>query len=429
MRVTAFVVIILTSLHGAFAQDTQSPGVVLDRVVAVVGKEVILQSDLQAQVELYAANNRMDPSTRGLDKQVLESMINEKLILTKALQDTNITVTDDEITSELDEVLQQRIQEAGSEKRLEEMYGMPISRMKREFRDEMRKQIYSRKLQQEKFGDIRASRREVEDFYNRYRDSLPKVPEEVELFHIFKAPTISEAAKEPIREKILKIIDSIKAGGDFADFAKRYSEDRGSASAGGDLNFVKRGEFVREFEEPVFSMKEGDIIGPVETPFGMHIIQLIERRGESVHARHILFKLPQDSSSVTITIAFLKALKDSLKNGASFYDLAKKYSEDKDSGPQGGLIGRYPVTQLDPTLLESIKSLNPGDVSDPIEVVQGSAKGYHIILLKDRVPEHTMNLNDDWTRLETLASNFKKNEEYQNWIQQLHTEIYWDNRL
>ncbi|HLX12614.1 MAG TPA: peptidylprolyl isomerase [Bacteroidota bacterium] len=423
------IIAVILIAAGTARTQSQSPGVVLDRIVAIVGKEVITQSDLDAQVEFYAIQNRLDPATTGIQKQVLDALINEKLVLTRAMEDTNITVTDDEVSNELDQTLQQRIQQAGSEKKLEDMYGMPISRMKREFRDEMRKNLYSQKLQQSKFGDIHASRREVEAFFDKYKDSLPKVAEEVEIYHIFKAPQMSEKAKQPVRDLIVRILDSIKAGGDFADFAKRYSIDRQSASAGGDLGWVKRGEFVKEFEEVVFSMKDSELVGPVETPFGLHIIQLLERRGEEVHSRHILLKLPQDSESVQTTIAFLKSLKDSMAAGQTFYELAKKYSDDKDSGPMGGLIGRYPVTQLESSLQDQVKAMKPGDISDPAEVVQGSAKGYHIVYLKDRTTEHAMSLKDDWSRLEALATNFKKNQEYQDWIAQLHNEIFWESRL
>ncbi|MFI5253163.1 MAG: peptidylprolyl isomerase [Bacteroidota bacterium] len=420
--------IALLSLFISFSIAASQP-VALDRIVAVVGKEALLLSDLKAQTEFFVLNNHVDPNTPDLQKQVLDGMINEKLLLAKALEDTNITVTDEEVTTELDGVLAQRIQQAGSEKRLEEIYGMPLNRMKREFRDDMRKQLYIRKVQQAKFADVTASRDEVEKFFTQYRDSLPRVPEELELYHIFKIPKVSEGAKNLVKEKAQKILDSIKAGGDFADFAKRYSDDKGSAPGGGDLNFVRRGEFVKEFEEIVFSLKEKELSGLVETPFGIHIIQLLERRGEQVHSRHILFKIPEDSTSVKTTKDYLLALKDSLKAGRSFYDLANKYSDDKETAPVGGLIGRYPITQLDDDIIATTKTLKEGEVSDPVEVASGSAKGYHILYLKRRIPEHTMNLNDDWNRIEQLTVKFNQSTEYQKWLKQLRDEIYWDIRL
>ena len=423
-----FAIVILcmfgTAHQGAFSQPT-----VLDRIVAVVGKECVLLSDLNAQVEFYVFNNRIDANTPGLQKQVLDAMINDKLILTKALEDTNITVTDDEVVNQLDALIAQRIQQAGSEQKLEEIYGMPISKMKREFRDEMRRQVYTQKLEQLKFGDLAISRREVEEFYTQYKDSLPRVPEELALCHIFKVPGVSDQARNAVKATAQAILDSIKAGGAFEDFARRFSQDPGSAVAGGDLGFARRGQFVKEFEEAVFGLQENQLANLIETQFGIHIIQLLERRGESVHARHILFKIQQDSAMSLRAIGFLKSLKDSLEHGADFSDLAKRYSDDKETGTLGGLLGSLTTDQFDKSLVHSVQNLKAGAISDPLEVDYGSSKGYHLVFVKKRIPEHTMNLADDWKRIEQLALAYKHNLEYQKWIKQLRDEIYWEARL
>jgi len=414
---------------GLLSSTSFSQPKVLDRIVAVVGKDCLLLSDLNAQVEFYVFNNRLDANTPGLQKQVLDAMINEKLITARALEDTNISVSDDEVSNQLDALIAQRIQQAGSEKKLEEIYGMPMTKMKREFRDEMRKQIYAQKLQQLKFGDLQVSGPEVEEFYNHYKDSLPKVPDQLELYHIFKIPKVSDQAKSGVRAKAQSVLDSMKAGGDFADFARRYSQDPGSAAGGGDLGFARRGQFVKDFEEAVFGLKENQISNLVETPFGIHIIQLLERRGESVHARHILFKIQQDSSTVSGAVTFLKSLKDSIGYGASFSDLAKRHSDDKETGPVGGFLGNLTADQFDKSLLATVKDMKEGEISDPVEVDYGSTKGYHIVYLKKRTPAHAMNLTDDWKQLEQLALAYKHNAEYQKWVKQLREEIYWESRI
>lgn len=417
------------TLVSSWALRVQAQPTVLDRTVAVVGRECILLSDVTAQTEFYAFNNRIDPSTPGLKEQVLNAMINEKLILARALEDTTINIREEEVTNQLDALIAQRIQQVGSEQRLEELYGMPINKMKREFRDDTRKQLLVQALQQIKFGDMQVSRREVEEFYAEYKDSLPRVPEELELYHIFKLPKIGKAARSAAMSKAQLILDSIKVGGDFADFARRYSEDKGTASFGGDLGSARRGQFLKEFEEAVFALKENQLANIVETPIGLHIMQLVDRRGESVHARHILFKIERSPADEESTKVFLKTLKDKALHGENFSELAKRYSEDKESGPLGGLLGRFSITQFDKSLLETVKDMKEGDISDPVEVAYGTSKGYHIIYLKKRIPEHQINLTDDWKRLETLASNAKRNREYQQWLKQLRTEIYWDIRL
>jgi peptidyl-prolyl cis-trans isomerase SurA len=306
---------------------------------------------------------------------------------------------------------------------------MPVSRMKREFRDEMRKQILAQQLQQIHFDAVTVSRREVEEFYTTYRDSLPEVPEQLEIYHIFRYPRVSAAMREAIMVKARSVLDSIRLGGDFADFAKRYSEDAATAPAGGDLGFWKRGEFVPDFEEIVFSLKDGQLSDIVETSRGFHIIQLIERRGEKVNARHILFRAQVDSTSSSEAIAFLRSLKDSAAAGMPFTDLAKRYSDDKESGQVGGLIGRLTADQFDKELLKVAETLKPGEISDPVELTSGAVRGYHIIFLKELIPKHRMDPALDWKRLEDMALGFKKNNEYQKWLLELRNKIFWEIRL
>jgi peptidyl-prolyl cis-trans isomerase SurA len=406
----------------------RAQGDVLDKVVAVVGKEAIFLSDLNAQTQFYALSNRISPESPGLRDQVLDAMINEKLVLAQAQRDTTLKVTEDQVATRLDELIAQRIAnpQVGTQQKLEELYGMPVSRMKREFHDEMKKQILAQELQQARFDGVSVSRREVEEFYTTYRDSLPEVPEELEIYHIFRFPRVSTAMRDAIMAKARAVLDSIRAGGDFADFAKRYSDDKATASAGGDLGFWKRGEFVPDFEEIVFSLKEGEISDIVETSRGFHIIQLLERRGDKVNARHILFRAAVDSTSSSEAVAFLRSLKDSAEAGVPFSDLAKRHSDDKESGPLGGLIGRLTADQFDPELIKVADTLKAGEISDPVELTTGTVRGFHLVYLKERVPKHAMNPVDDWKRLEDMALGYKRNVEYQKWLLELRAQIYWE---
>ncbi len=403
----------------------------LDRIVAVVGKEAIFLSDLKAQTDFYALSNRISPETPGLKEQVLDAMINEKLLLAQALRDTSLKVTEDQITTRLDELVAQRIAhpQVGTQEKLEELYGMPVSRMKREFRDEMRKQILAQQLQQVRFDGVQVSRREVEEFFTTYKDSLPEVPAELELYHIFRFPRVSAASREAIMKKATMVRDSLILGGDFAAFAKQYSEDKATAGSGGDLGFWKRGEFVPDFEEIVFSLKEGQLSGIVETSRGFHIIEVMERRGDKVKARHILFRAEVDSTSSSEAVSLLLSLKDSAKAGVPFADLARRHSDDKESGPLGGLIGRLTTDQFDPELVKVADSLETGEISDPVELTSGNVRGFHIVYLKERIPKHPMNPAQDWKRLEEMALGNKRNVEYQKWLLELRDQLYWEVRL
>ncbi len=418
-------ILLLTIIMG---YSTYAQKRTLDRIVAVVGKEIVLESDLQQQIEFYVMNNRIDPETPGLKDQVLDMLINEKLIVAKAIDDTNVVVTEDELTQQLDALLQQNIQQVGSEQKLEEIYGMPLSKIRREFRDEMRKKLLAQRMQQFRFANTTVSRRETEQFFEAFRDSLQDVEEEVELYHILKIPSKSAEVLGNVKTLAGKILDSIKAGGDFADFAKRYSEDKGSALVGGDLGFTRRGQFVKEFEEAAYTLKEGQISGLVESTFGIHIIQLIERRGENIHTRHILFKVEADEKSDVAAVELLNKIADSVRSGGNFSEFAKRYSDDSESASIGGFIGRVPLDQLSKDFIDSVAELNEGEISQPLLVKTGTSGGFQIVYLKKRIPAHKISLATDWQKIEMYASNFKRNNEFQKWIQDLRKEIFWQVR-
>ncbi len=404
---------------------------VLDRVVAVVGDDMILQSQLDQQIQFFVLNNKIDPNTPGLREQVLQSMINEKLIVAKAIEDS-IVVSEEEVTQQLEAVIRERVQAVGSEERLEQYYGMPISRIKREFRDEMRNSLLAQKLQQQRFGAAHIGRLEVEEFYKTYRDSLGEVPEEVELAHILVKPKFDEMAKAEARKKMQALLDSLKAGVPFEDLARRHSQDPGSAPQGGDLGLVRRGLFVKEFESAVFALKEGQISDIVQTDFGLHIIQLLERRGDAVHPRHILLRIERTQASDDSAKAFLRSLRERILAGESFADLAKKYSEDPETANIGGNVGVVETSQLqqfDKTYYETVLAMKPGEISEPVKVTVGAQYAYHIIWLKNRTPAHKPTLEHDYRRIESIALNFKRQKEYAAWIEELKKDIYWESRL
>jgi len=420
-KYTNIIVLILTLVVGI----SRSPAQLLDRIVAVIGDEPILESELNAQVQFFVFNNKVDPQTPRLREQVLQGMINEKLIVAKAIEDT-IVVTDEEVQQQLDETIKQRIQQVGSEARLEEVYGMPLGRIKREYRDEMRKNLLASKLQQQRFGSTQIGRREVEEFYRRFDDSLGIVPEEVELTHIYVMPKFSERAKTAARKKLQSIIDSIRAGIDFGELAKRHSEDPGSAKLGGELGLVRRGQFVKEFETAVFALKENEISDLVETKFGFHIIQLLERRGDAVRARHTLLRIERTPASDSAAIALLDSLRDRTLVGESFAELARHYSEDKETAVIGGSLGTADLEQqVHRDFYPTIINLKQGEISRPAKL----GDGFHIVLMKRRTPAHPVTLEQDYHRLEALALNFKRSEEYAAWLEELKSKIYWQMQL
>ncbi|HEX7358086.1 MAG TPA: peptidylprolyl isomerase [Ignavibacteriaceae bacterium] len=406
------------------------PQTALDKIVAVVDNEIILQSELDFQVAIYASQRQIDPNTPGLKDQLLKSMIEEKLIYAQADLDS-ITVTEDEVNQRIDYQISSFVQQYGSIANIEKIYGMSIDRIKRELRDEVRKSLMSQKLQEKNFGKVQASRREVEEFFNTYKDSIGVIPEKVTIFHIFQNPKASQKLKKKFYDKAAALLDSLKAGKDFAELAKKYSDDPGSATQGGDLGFVKKGVFYPEFEEAAFKLNNGETSGVVESPVGYHIIQMIEKRGESIHTRHILIKIKADEDADLKTIDFLSEIRDSIQKGVgTFQEFAKKYSEDKETAPFGGELGSFYISQLDKALLDAVGKLKQGEISYPrrLEYAPGTY-GYHIVWLQSRIPQHKASLTEDYAEVKKLADENKKQQEYTKWIESIKSKIYWEVRI
>lgn len=399
----------------------------VDKVIAVVDNEIILKSELEYQINLLAVQRKIDPKTPALHDQVLKMLIDEKLVYAQAGLDS-ISVSEDEIGKQIDYQISQLTQQYGSKERVEQMYNMSMEKIKRELRDDVRKNIMIQKMQEKKFGQVESSRREVEDFFGQFKDSLGVIPEKVKLWHIFKNPQTSSALKGKYKATAQAILDSIKAGGDFAEFAKKYSEDPGSATQGGDLGFVKRGVFYPEFEGAAYALKEKQLSEVIESPVGYHIIQLIERRGESIHTRHILIKIKADDESDLNTIEMLTEIRDSIvRKFGTFSELAKKYSDDKETVNLGGQLGAFYLNQLDKNLLDVVGKLKENEISYPKRVnYAGDSYGYHIVWLEKKIPQHKPNIDIDYTELKKLSDEYKKQKLYTAWLEELKTKIFWE---
>jgi peptidyl-prolyl cis-trans isomerase SurA len=416
-----FLTCVLFSVASLHAQT------VIDRIVAVIDKEIITESELNERVAFYAYQNKLDPSTTGLRRQILENMIAEKLVLAQAIIDS-VQVTDDEVTQALDQQIQRLERQFGSDKAVEEAYGKPIGRIKREYREEMRKQLLVQRVEQGRQNSIQVTANDVAEFYATYKDSLVEVPETYAISHIYIVPKPDTAIDRQTYLKAKSLLDSIRAGGDFADFAKRYSSDA-TAAQGGDLGWSKRGDFVPEFEEALFALKEGQVSDVVKTQFGYHIVQLVGRRGESVHARHILLRIEKGASSDSAAIQQLRSIRERALKGESFADLAKQYSEDEQTKPLGGDLGEVTAKDITSDFTDEIKDLKEGEVSQPTKIVVGNSYGYQIVLMRKRISAHMPTIAGDYKQLERLALYLKQTRMNNQWIEDLKKNIYLDVRL
>lgn len=401
-----------------------------DRVIAVAGNEIITESDFQYQVQLFARQNQLKEISPYIAQQIFQSMLTNKILLAKAQQDS-IEVTEDEVSRELDNRLKAIIQQVGSEQRMEEVYGMSMAKIKAAIREDLQKNLMVEKLKRSKFqGAIRVSDKEVNDFYRNFKDSLPEVTEEFELAHIFLERKVSDPEKAEAKRIAELILDSIKSGMDFSELAKRNSQDPGSAPLGGDLGVAKKGTFVKEFEETVFSLKDGEVSDVVETEFGYHIIKLNEKQGDKVKCQHILIKFPKFESSDFETINFLNDLKIRIENKElTFEDAAKKYSMDTDTKDKGGYIGKIPAEQIDSLTLAELKNLTPVEISKPLRSGSDAVYGYELFELIKVYPPHKLSLKDDYSKIKRFAESYKENLEMEKWINEIRKYIYVDVKM
>lgn len=397
---------------------------VLDKIVATIGREIVLQSDIEGRIAMFMQQNpKVNPNDPALRKQVLEALISERLMVTKAVEDS-ITVQEEEINQSLDFMMQNMLQTYGSEKRVEDLYGMSISRIRKNYREEVRKQLLVERLQQQRFMNVKCSNREVEDFFQQYRDSIRPIPASAELAHIVKQVKPSADAKDEVKRLALHIRDSLVKGADFAEMAKRHSGDPGSAASGGDLGWVDKGKLVSEYERAAYELQSGEYSQPIETPFGFHIIQTIEKRKDAIHTKHILLKLGGSNDDKKRVEQILSDLKDRCSKGESFEELAKQYSDEKETQGFGGSMGTIELTRLPAELKSVIESLPENGVSQPLPYMSDPTKpAMHIILKKKVIAEHTPTLANDYKKLEQMAVQYKQAKLMETFLKELRTMI------
>lgn len=404
-----------------------SDRVIVDGVAAVVGSDVILMSDVMQRAIVLAQQQRTDARSPEFQREVLNALIDSKLVLTRAREDS-ITVRDEEVTEAVNRRLEQIIAQVGSEKKVEELYGMPIARIRTEAREVIRQQLLEQRMMQQRFSDLKVSDRDIQEFYVAYRDSLPAVPEQIELQQIVLKARPSDEAKNAARALAESIRDSIVAGGDFATLARTHSSDVVSAREGGDLGWVAPGRFVPPFERAVKTLDIMEISKPVESEFGFHVIQLLDRKPDgSFHTRHVLIPIRSTSSQRDSLMARLVDIKRRALAGESFDELARNYSEDEETAGLGGMIGRVAPEQLPADFKATVAGMQPGEISEPMAFsISPTETGYRIIRVSRRIASHAVDPIEDRAQLEQLAAVYKQQKEYSDWIAELRKEIYWE---
>ncbi len=422
------IIALFSSLGHLWAQDE---GVVVDKVVAVVGKNVILMSDVENQ---YIQMKGQGVQGENLKCTVFEELLFQKLLLDQAQKDS-IEISEQEIEADLDTRLRFFVAQVGSEQKLEEFYGKSISEIKDEFREVIAKQLLSKHMQDQLTQSIKVTPTEIRKFFKDLpKDSLPKLNKQVVLEQIVKYPPVSEKEKLAIKEKLRSYRERVLKGEKFSTLAVLYSEDMASARKGGELGFMGRTDLVPEFAAVAFKLKSpGDMSRIVETDFGFHIIQLIEKRGELMNLRHILLK-PKTSA---LDLVKAQNLMDSVRtlvarDSIAFEKAAEQFSEDKETNMNGGLminpntgVAMFEYDQLPPALAYAIRGVKQGGMTKTFKTQDKRGQEvYKIVRIKDIIPAHIANLKQDYQLIQNMALADKKQRYIKHWIQKKQKSTY-----
>ncbi|MEW5845364.1 MAG: peptidylprolyl isomerase [Bacteroidota bacterium] len=411
----------------SYAQESIS----IDKVIAVVGNERILLSDVEQEL----LRIKMQGSTNtNIDRcQLLEQLLIQKLLITQAKIDS-IQVNDGSVESEVDRRLKYFISQIGSEKALENYFNKPIFEIKDDLREIIREQQLTQQMQRKIVDKVKITPSDVKAFYKKIpTDSLPELPLQYELQQIVIYPPDADKAKLEAKEKLLEIRNRVLNGERFATLAALYSEDRASAIKGGELGFRSREELVKAFADAAFNLKEGQISQVVETEYGLHIIQMIENRNNQVNVRHILLKPQFTSDLLSKAVQKLDSIANLIRSDSiTFENAVLRYSEDKKSNLNKGLMinpftntSLFEKEQLQPSDYYAIKDLKEGEFSAPFESRDEHANiVFKIIKVKRIVPAHKANLKDDYDKIQEMAKSSKENEILRDWVSKKIKSFY-----
>jgi peptidyl-prolyl cis-trans isomerase SurA len=406
-----------------FLTIAQPPeGKVVDMVLAMVGGNYILLSDVENQYQQYLLSSGKESDE--VKCAIFEDLLFEKLLIHQAEIDS-IEVSEEEVDNMMDRRIDMLVRQIGSKKRLEEFYGKTVIEIKEEMRPLVRNQLIAQRMQGKIVQGISITPGEVREYFNAINpDSLPYVNSQVEVAQIVKLPDISEEAKEEAKQKLLDIKGRIASGSKFSTMAILYSEDPGSARNGGEYKGVKRGQFVKEFEAVAFALREGEVSDPFETEYGWHIVELIAKRGQEIDVRHILI-VPQIREKDLIEAKrFVDSLRVMIEDGfISFHEAAEKYSDDDLTKNNGGVLvnpmsgdSKFEIAELDRSVYFTIEDVNVGEVSRSYLYKTADNKdAYRIILLMSRSDPHRANLQDDYTKIKDAALVAKQQKVLDEW--------------
>ncbi len=413
------------------AQEKAPDNQVVDRIIAVVGNQSILQSEIDEQYFQLQARGMQTKANQKCE--IFEQSLFQKLLIVQALIDS-VEITDKQVESEIEDRIT-NIERQLAPTNIEEYFGKSLAEIKANFVDVVHDQLVARKMEGEITKDIKITPSEVKKFFNNIpKDSLPILDATFELAQIVKKPAMTAQEKQFQRDKLNSIRDRIvKNGEDFKTLAVLYSDDPGSAKNGGLMSGVGRGDLVSEFAAAVFNLDIDEVSEIVDTEYGIHIIKLIGKQGDKVDFRHILL-MPSVSSDAKLKA---KELLDSIANiirtdTLTFEQAAIKNSDDEDTRLNGGKMvnpytgdSKFEAKQIDPSTNFALRNLKPGEISDAFEAKDPTGMStYKIVYMIRTTKAHTVNIKDDYQMIQDMALNQKKQDEMNKWVKEKLKDTY-----
>ncbi len=398
---------------------------IVDEVVAIVGDKRILYSDIeQNYLQMKAQGESMDENARC---GILENLLIQKLLLNQSEVDS-IEVTESQVEGELDSRMQYFVNAMGSEEKLQDYFKKSILEIKEDLRDEIRQLLLTNQMRTKITQGISVTPSEVRNYFKGLpEDSLPYINAEVEYNQILIHPKSNEPAIIEVREKLLNIRERIQKGESFATLAVIYSEDPGSAIKGGDIGWLTKSELDPEYAKAAFSLKKGAISKIVESSFGFHLIQCLERTDDRIHTRHILLRPKISAQEKQDAIGRLDSIVRLIRLDSLKFDVAAiRYSEDEDTRVNGGQTvnrfkggTRWGMDEFQPAEYNIINSLKIGEISDPYESIDSKGKlTYKVIWLKNRTNPHVGNLKEDYNLFKDRTLQKKQHEIINKWVEE-----------
>lgn len=422
-------VVVFLSFFSAHAQKEEL--ILLDEVIAVVGGEIVLKSDLETQREQYKQQGMLGEMS---DCTILEDLMLSKLLYNQAKIDS-VDVSESQIELELENRLRYFINQLGSQKKLEEFYQKSIIEIKDELRSALEEQMIVQRMQGQITSGVQMTPEEVKDFFKTIpTDSLPKINSEMEMAQIVMYPEENVDAIKAAKEKLRNFKNEVEAGTkDFETLAIFYSEDPGSAPNGGDLGMVNPGMMVPEFDAVAQTLAKGAISNPFETEYGFHIMQMVEREGDKYHSRHILLKPKTTAADLDLAKEKLENVVSALETDTiTFEEAAVKYSMDEASAKNGGIMTdpytgspQFDVSKINPTLFFVVDNLKLGEYSEvKLFQDQRGRRGYRIVKLLKRTDAHRANLEEDYQIIQNVALQTKQQEKLKAWADKTISTTY-----